>query len=336
MHTAALTVDRAYIASLRPGAPPDGVIDAGPLERWNTANTGGRRQPNQISREFNLPARFSLSFEAVGEPQSWNMAIWLCMKTMKSGNVYQGQTGYQVYLQPENVMVQALSLGAGNSLVSANPAQTSVPGLSRRGAVHVTCLVDRPKNELYLLLDGKLATKLIGARNQKAPDGNAIQFMLNTQPLMQVRDLVLAEWKSTAESLSAAVPAGDVVRMHDRTTVAGPIEAIRDGFVVQAGKALTGLGYVSSIQFDPATAIRARRTNNDVRITLVNGDQLTLTAPRFDERGLTGTAEGLGPVYITASAVRRLHFRPYDPPPKPTAPQYGGYYGNMQIMDLMQ
>jgi hypothetical protein len=301
-YSGALTVERACIASLRPGAPAEGVLDTGPLERW--AGTGGERQPrNHYQREFKLPPRFSLAFEAVGEPQNWGMVVWLGMKLLP-------KTRYAVDLRPDGLSLQALLLGAGNSVVSVNPVQAQVPGLSRRGAVHVTCLVDRPKNEVYVLLDGKLATKFIGGRGQKAPDGNSIQFVLHTQPPMQVRDIVLAEWKGTAEALSAALPAGDQVRLHDQTLLAGAIEALRDGVVVRTGQPPVALGRVGTIHFDPANAVRARRTSNDVRVTLVNGDHLTLNAPRLDERGLTGTVEGIGPVNLAVEAVRRLDFQP--------------------------
>jgi hypothetical protein len=303
LYAGPLTVARAYVAGLRPGAVAEGVLDAGPLERWNSGK----------HREFNLPPRFSLSFEAAGPPASWNMAVVLCRKEVRQNN-WNGRTGYHVYLQPASVMLQTIVLNpAGGSIAATNPGQAAMPGLNRRGSVQISCLVDRPKNEIYLMVDGKLATKSIGQRQHPVPDGNGIQFAflpLHGQPPLQIRELVLADWKGTAEALSAALPAGDQVRLHDQTLLAGGIEALRDGVVVRTGQAPVALGRVGTIHFDPANAVRVRRASNDVRVTLVNGDHLTLNAPRLDERGVTGTVEGIGPVSLAAEAVRRLDFQP--------------------------
>ncbi len=324
MFTAPLTIPRRHVSGIFPNLPAEGVLDAGPIERYYVppANARGRPQTTrQYLRNEALPDRVCLQFDLVGQPGPWNLNAWLFAKT-QANTINNTATAYMLSINDGNLSLQEISQGSYQQ-----PTSASVPGLSSRGTVRVTWLADRAKKECYLLVDGKVVMQ---RRNIKVSvPGNSIQFTVSNHNICRVRDLVISEWKGSAESLLAPPTGGDLVRLHDWTTLAGPVEAIREGLALLPRGQTIALGKVAGIQFDPNNSARARRSKSDVRLTLVDGDQFTLNSPLIDQRGLVGTAEGLGTVIINAGAVRRLHFRPYDPPKKNNPNQGGRNYGGM-------
>jgi hypothetical protein len=133
-----------------------------------------------------------------------------------------------------------------------------------------------------------------------------------------LRSVLVSEWKGGTDFV--APPKADAIRLHDFTLLAGRIEGVRDGMVHRAGQDPVPVARVSSLLFNPAEGEPVRRAAPDARVRLWNGDELTLAGLQWVEGGMTGTSAALGEVTLPANAIRRLNFRPYDPPPPPSNP----------------
>lgn len=308
LHTGAIGIDRARVAGLRPGVPGGDAVPAGLLESWTASPESKDLTLVRFAREFDLPPRFSLDFETGDDTVGWFAQVFLGLKKWD-----RNATSYHVCLQRNGVLILSHYIGDGKKFTSSPMVGETMPSLNGRRVVHATCLVDRPKNEVHVFLDGKLAAHFVGQEDQRPPDGNGIQFLLGPYPRVGIRDVVVSKWNGKVEAQDGAAPTGDVVRLYDRTWHVGPVEAIRDGRIVQTGREPVALDQVSGIEFGPATAAQVPRAAGDVRVMLVHGEQLTLSAAQLDERGLTGTSDALGPVRIAADAVRIIDFRPMDP-----------------------
>jgi hypothetical protein len=57
---------------------------------------------------------------------------------------------------------------------------------------------------------------------------------------------------------------------------------------------------------DEGEHAHSRRTAQDVRLTLWNGDELTLAGLQWVDGGVTGSSEVWGQVTIPVNAIRRL------------------------------
>lgn len=319
MYTGALSIPRRYVSALFPNLAADGVLDAGPIERWLVPGPAGQNQEGQAQyvRNDKLPDRVCLQLELVGQPGPWYVSAWLFGRS-DGQNVNAIRSGYGIQLHGGATITLYEVSQDGQYQQST---QVNVPNLTRSGQVRLTWLADRVKKEAFLLVDGKLVAE---RRNIKpAIAGNMVHLTVQNQNLCRVRTVALQEWKGRAEDLLAAPPAGDLVRLHDWTVLGGPVEALREGQAFLSRGQSVPLGRVASIHLDTANQARARRTKADVRLTLVNGDILTLNSPLIDQRGLVGTAEGLGTVILDPAAIRRLHFQPYEPPRR-TDPTFPG------------
>lgn len=266
----------------------------------------------RFAREFDLPPRFSLDFEAGDDTVGWFTQMFLGLKKWDRNT-----TSYHACLQCSGVLILSHYIGNGNKFATSPMVAETMPSLSGRRFVHATCLVDRPKNEVHVLLDGKLAAHFAGREDQKPPDGNGIEFLAGPYPRVGIRDIVVSKWNGNVGAQDGAAPAGDVVLLYDRTRRVGSVEAIRDGRVVQTGQEPVALDQVGGIEFQPADAASAPHAAGETLVLLVHGEQLTLSGVLLDERGLTGTSVALGPVRIAADAVRRIDFGPPSPPRGP-------------------
>jgi len=311
-NTAPLTISRRYVSTVIPNLPAEGVLDSGSVERWALPVTAAARNRGPVSsrqyvRNASLPDRVCMQLDIVGQPGPWTLSAWLFGKTDPKSPMGIGST-YGFSMNGPQLVLQETSPTGGSQPVSVN-----LPGLMNRSALHLVVLADRSKQEMFVFADGKLVAQ---RRNFRVKvNGSAIQMTANNANLYQIRDVVLDEWKGTVESVLAATPAGnDVVRRHDWSTVVGQVEGIRDGYVTMTRQPGLLLSKAAMIQFDPGNHVRPRRLKTDVRVTLADGGQLTMTAPALDVRGLVGNIEGIGAVVISPSAVRRLHFQPYEPP----------------------
>jgi hypothetical protein len=156
--------------------------------------------------------------------------------------------------------------------------------------------------------------------------GPEIRFQINNPQFVRLRNVVVAEWKGGTEF--AADAQSDAVRLQDFSLLAGPVEGVRDAMLYRAGQAPVPLTKVSAVVFDPTAAEPVRRAAQDVRVTLWDDDELTLANLEVTARGVAGTSEAWGEVTLPAAAIRRLNFRPYDPPPaaNPAGPRTSDLY----------
>jgi hypothetical protein len=326
----ALSVPRAMVATIRPNATPDGVLDVVGSPTWSgsgktpqitvTNNTvlfkpGAGGQP--FMREGPLPSKLCLQFDLVDQFLTRNLNITAFGRSQGAN-------------QQEGCIV-----GFGQNMVNlyafgGNIGWPNTQGYYRddsgRSSVTATVLIDREQRDMFVFIEGQLLAKWRGSR--ALPAGNQLSFSVYSGQPTQLRRVVLSEWRGRIEALTNAVPpAADSLLLHDMTRVTGSLTAVREGqayFTGKEGTSSQGLGRINEMEFNKSNRDQPRRRDGDIRIHLPGGDQLTLSAARWDSTGLLGTSGAVGPVVIPGNAIARVEFRPYVPPAKTATPNYGG------------
>jgi hypothetical protein len=331
LHTAPVRIPRRQVAELRPGGPPEGVLDAGPIENWKVPPPPDRSADVVYLRSLPLPPCVRLQFEIKPLANELFAMAWLYSRVPAN---QQRPAGYLLHLQKNWMAVSQFVLSPDGQLRQENTTSHSAPGLGERLVSEMTWLLDTVKGEAFVLLDGKQIGLIRGRRSipvgpAPLPDGeqpgqgsNPPKTGLGPEIRIEMpasdrsaclRSVLVSEWKGGTDFV--APPSADAIRFHDFTLLAGPIEGVRDGMVHRVGQDPLPVARVSSLFFNPAASKRARRAAQDVRVTLWDDDELTLTNLQVTARGVTGTSDAWGEVTLPADAIRRLNFRPYDPPP---------------------
>jgi hypothetical protein len=315
---AAVRIPRRQVAEVRPGEPGEGVWDAGSMGNWDAPSAPGPTPPLLYSRRLSLPPRVRLKMEVESRGKAGGLYVqsWLyCQDAdFTRSKTYSGPLGYQLTLQTDRVTTSQFILTPDGNPSEESRASHRAPGLGQRPVSEITWLLDTVKGEAFVLVDGEQ----IGHMRDllKTELGKKICIANLLSPFARLRDFLVTEWNGGTDF--SAPPKGDAIRLHDFSLLAGPVEGVRDGMVYRAGQVPVPLTKVSAVLFDPTAAERVRRTAHDVRVTLWDDDELTLTNLQVTARGVTGTSDAWGEVTLPADAIRRFNFRPYDPPPATT------------------
>gem|GEM_PF-1458067 len=339
---------RTTAASLRPGAIPTGVLDTGESANWKvnaeliadkSANARFKRPPGTMTWKGTLPERLALQFEWMQDekrPASLSVLAYgqndPTVKAIKAPTL-QTQPGLvngcilfsRCWFFPPTGMGKDLM-----KLMQKEPneilAHYGLDGTPRPPrppqAVVYTWLIDRPKKEMCLLADGELILK--GTSPNAFPAGDLIEFQRH-DPSSQVRNIVLSEWRATPQTLTNSAPPGtDSVWLHDMTRLNGRLtqSSTEKLHLAHDGRETDlALGRVARIVFQTPPVETSAPAKGLVRVSLPNGDQITLSAIQCDTNGLSGTAAVIGAVTISSNLVTRLDFKP--PNPKPAQPPPG-------------
>jgi hypothetical protein len=325
---APVRIPRRQVVEVRPGGPPAGVLDAGPIENWDVPPLPDRPGDVIYVRNLPLPPRVRLQFEIEPRTNELFALAWLYSRVSTN---HQRPLGYLLHLQNNWVGVSQYVLNPDGQLKQRNSTSYAAPGLGERPISEITWLLDPVKGEAFVLLDGKQiglmhnrasipvgpAPMLDGeetgqVRNQQKADlgQEARVEMPDSARSARLRSVVVSEWKGGEGFV--APPKADAIRLQDFSLLTGPIEGVRDGMVHRTGQDPVPVARVSSLFFNPAASERVRRTAQDVRLTLWNGDELTLTGLQWRDGGIVGTSEVWGQVSFPISAIRRL--TPLPPP----------------------
>jgi hypothetical protein len=324
------------VASVRPGAPPEGVLDTPGSPTWNNAgksagitvtnhhvNWTNRGAGEFFPRQGALPARTCLQFEVVDEGPSRNVTAFIYGRQSANGHV----DAYYLNLAETQLLLTDPRAGGGNGQSVALPR----PSASR--SIAVTWLIDREQRAMWVLLEGQLAAQW--QNRGTIQTGNLLSFLSQSSGPTQLRRVILSEWRGPVADLTNAIPPeADTMLAHDMTRVNGTLTMVRDGqvyFTGPTGTSIQGLGRVAQLGFSKAAREQPRRRDGDVRVFLPDGDQLTLSSARCDSNGLLGTGGAVGQVAIPANAILRVEFRPYDPPPKLPNQYYGNNVRQIQL-----
>jgi hypothetical protein len=314
LHTAPVRIPSRHVAELRPGASAEGVLDAGPIEKWDKPRKPALTSPLVYSRKLPLPPRVRLQFEIEPRwaPDKLSVEVKSYYKVYTS-ELYSGPLDYNLTLVSNGVFSSQYFLNSDGTFCDDESLATgySAPGLGQRPVSEITWLLDTVKGEAFVLLDGKQIRHI---RNLRKTDlGQEIRFEIGYPHIAQLRSVLVTEWKGDADFMAPSK--GDAVRLNDYSLLASPVESVRDGMLYRAGQAPVSLANVFSVSFNPTEVERARSTAQDVRVTLWDGDELTLANLQVTGRGVTGTSEAFGEITIPSNAIRQLNFRPHDPPP---------------------
>ena len=321
-----LSLPRRGVESIRPGEPPEGVLDVPGSPTWNYAgksagitvtnhhvNWTNRGAGEFFPRQGALPARTCLQFEVVDEGPSRNVTAFIYGRQSANGHV----DAYYLNLAETQLFLADPRAGGGNGQSVALPR----PSASR--SIAVTWLIDREQRAMWVLLEGQLAAQW--QNRGTIQTGNLLSFLSQSSGPTQLRRVILSDWRGPIAALTNAVsPAADSLLLHDMTRQTGTLTSLQAGqlhFASATGTVILGLGRVAQITFNKDGREQPRRRDGDIRVYLPDGDQLTLSGARCDSNGLIGTGAA-GSVALPANAIQRVVFRPYDPPPKPANNRY--------------
>jgi len=322
---APVRLPRQQVAELLPGGPGDGVLDAGSMGNWLEPARPGPTPPLAYSHRLPLPPRVRLQMEIeMREPPSLYMEAWLYCQDSSRSKSYSGPLGHRLSLLANRVTSSQLILNPKGELFEAGRANHEAPGLGQRPVSAITWLLDTAKGEAFILLDGEQIGHI---RDLLKTDlGPEIRIGNILPQIARLRSFLVTEWNGGTDF--AAPPQGDSIRLHDFSLLAGSVEGVRDGMVHRAGEAPVPVAKVSAVVFDPATAEPVRRAAHEVRVTLWDDDGLTLANLQATADGVTGTSQVWGEVALPSHAIRRLDFRPCDPPPaaNPSGPRTSDLY----------
>jgi hypothetical protein len=306
LHTAPVRLPRRQVAELRPSGPGAGVLAAGSMGNWHEPSRPGPASPLWYTRRLPLPPRVRLQLEVESRGKAGGLYVqsWLYSQDadFTRSKTYSGPLGYQITLQTDRVTSSQFILTPDGKPLEESRASHRAPGLGQRPVSEITWLLDTVKAEAYVLLNGEPIGHI---RDLVKTDlGQEIRIVIVHPSFARLRSFVVSEWKGGTDFAASAQ--GDTIRLHDFSLLAGPVEGAQDGLVYRTGQAPVPLTKVAAVVFDPTAAQPVRRTGQDVRLTLWNGDELALTGLQWGQGGVTGTSEAWGQVTIPVNAIRRL------------------------------
>jgi hypothetical protein len=316
-------LQRAMIASLRPGAETGAVVYRGPnnLNEW--AVRGGNTQGwtfrkgalvgvpgggNNIGCDVKLPDVAAIELEVAWQ----NYLQFFMFFAVDNVENYYNSDYYALQVSGSSVYLQRGRPGTGGRQLEGN---VECPQLRQRGSARITVLVNRPKSEVAVLVNGALV------KQWKDPDdftgkGTRIGFNPQGNP-MRISSIAVSQWDGRIETGGGKPPEDqDLLRLANMDKLSGKLESIRAGqaaFATSYATMQIPLERIEEIQLATKERAKPRRQNLDVLALLTDGGQVTLALDKLDDKALTGTGEAFGNITITRGALSGLRFNIYEP-----------------------
>ncbi len=176
----------------------------------------------------------------------------------------------------------------------------------------LTWLIDPNEQAMYLLNGRKIAVR--AQSPTPLPNGGQITFSANVPTRLMSS---ISPWRGSLDALGNDPPATpDWVLLDDLTVVDGTLTSVHDGqatITVDGKKTNVPLDRIAQISFTPAERADAPPADA-LRVDLVDGDQVALTNPRYEQGVVSGKVGGIGAVTLPVSAILRMEFQPAKAP----------------------
>ena len=322
-----IDVEKVMITSLRPHADGSKVVYEGPrdIDTWDLGDESMKNtwrlkngvlhplQAHPIGREIEgLPDVASLEFECDwrGYP-AFNFIFYTDNVSKVSGNYYMLQvSSSSVYMRRYTSNQGSDNLWNLNHKAFSNNRSTTAK---------FNLLVNKETKSFSLLINGEVI-KQWSEGGSFAGLGEGIMFAPQNAGGMKFYNIRVSEWDGTLPRQGEEKEVDtkeDQVQFVNKDKISGSLESIADGkasFKTAFATMDVPVERIGEITFSSEEIERARRNKQDVRLTFVNGGQLTLKLDRITENMLHGSSENFGDVQIPVDAFVDMSFNIYTKP----------------------
>jgi hypothetical protein len=329
-----LDVARAQVARVRFHGAADGALDTGSSANWKTTTvavqpgmdtritlTNGvatfpiQNYGTSLYRQGALPQRLCLQFDLIGLDVNHQLQLQAFGRSASRGN--EGMC--MLSLGGMHATLQTYGGNFQNNVAQSFPLGGS---LGDRAGVNVIWLLDRARRAMSLVLDGKMVGTLQGRSEFPNGDGISLAGGGGGGARLQLRRIIVSEWRGSADLLGKAPADADSVWRHDLTRVSGNLVRTGEGRVYLATGTGSGtnvpLNQISWIDFRASGVKPDKIGSGSVRLYLQDGDRLLLSNVRHEmdlatgAQKIVGTSPVMGTVTVPLRSIVRADFCPRD------------------------
>lgn len=294
-----------------------------------------------LSRQMDLPAEFSLAFNA-----EWRSAFNLRLAFFtgdidsenKGGKAKPGfdqNTGYEIVFQRR--MVYARSRKSGMSLGNGNPSTSAVFAESEKARIEIRA--SSKSGKICLLVDGEMIEVWTDPDFAGAEFGKAIQFISsqNDSPV-QISRIEMSQWdghidreperaahlghegfgmeeEAAPKPPTPAEPEPHRMQLRNGDSIVGEVLAIGEGTITVKTpfrEVKLPLESLSSVALAPAEYERCKREAGDVRGWFPDGSSIVFRLDGAGDGVLQGSSQNFGKAEFKADAFSRIEFNIYE------------------------
>jgi hypothetical protein len=287
------------------------------------------RRGGGVARDFKLPDRAAIDFD-VAWREFLQLTVTIYTESLRVfhlrgasavGVVINGvpqqqppsQAGAGFYALHLNYNAAYLMTVRKSGEIVNSPVEM-ISGLEQKNRARFGIRADKTQKTISLLLDGRLV------KTWQEPDawagvGTAIRFVQQGAAPLNVSNIRVSHWNGSLEMPAASTNApgstNDFIQLKNQDSLAGRIEAVRDGAIVvdsTLGKLNIPLDRVS--QFDVAGSASQAPPGNDplVRAYFAGGGSITFKLEEWNNRGMLAGSPHFGKAHFNPAAFASLEF----------------------------
>lgn len=319
-----ITIPRPMVQTIRPNMAAAGVAYEGPtgIEGWTFRTHND--QPSWTFRKGSLYAaqqypigrtvptlsdtvNFELELGWRGYP-SFSFSFFTDNLQSTSGNCY------MLHVSSTSGYLYRYTRNSG----SHNMGTVKLPqfGNQMRGRAAFSVLVDKPKKQIVLLVDGQVVKQWTDTKTF-AGGGNGIVLQPHNQANLKISHIRIAEWDGAIPEKETAGrrPKEDLVEFENGDKLSGTLKGVGDGtlsFATSYATMAIPVSKVVRIDMSSARSGRAGRSRDDVRVEFTDRGLVTLRLQAVENGALTGASENFGSLSVPLHALRAVEFNVCD------------------------
>jgi hypothetical protein len=288
------------------------------------------RRGGGVARDFKLPDRAAIDFD-VAWREFLQLTVTIYTESLRvfhlrgagaAGVVVNGlpqqpqqpQPGAGFYALHLNYNAAYLMTVRKTGEIVNSPVEM-ISGLEQKNRARFGIRADKTQKTISLLLDGRVI------RTWQEPDawagaGTAVRFVQQGAAPLNVSNIRVAQWDGSLErpaigGTNSASSTNDFIQLKNQDSLAGKIEAVRDGALVidsTLGKLNIPLDRIA--QFDVSRPDAPPPAMNDalVRAYFAGGGSITFKLEEWNERGLLAGSPHFGKAHFNPAAFVSIEF----------------------------
>ena len=287
------------------------------------------RRGGGVARDFKLPDKAAIDFD-VAWREFLQLTVTIYTESLRvfhlrgvagAGVVVNGipqqqpppQTGAGFYALHLNYNAAYLMTVRKTGEIINSPVEM-ITGLEQKNRARFSIRTDKNQKTISLLLDGRLI-KTWQEPEAWAGVGTAVRFVQQGAAPLNLSNIRVAQWDGSVERPAVGTNApgttNDFIQLKNQDSLAGHIEAVRDGALVidsTLGKLNIPLERIS--QFDVAGSEGSASQPNDamVRAYFAGGGSITFRLEEWDSRGVLAGSPHFGKAQFNPAAFASIEF----------------------------
>jgi len=182
-----------------------------------------------------------------------------------------------------------------------------------KAAAHITVRIHRADRTIYLYVDGSLVKQWRDPIETLGP-GTCLRFVNQGPNLVKLSNLVVSEWDGRLDVQTNVVNniTNDVVRLLNRDTLAGTVEAVQDGQVkisTAFGPMRVPLDRVEQIHFAQAGRDKLMAGGYNLEAQFAKRGHLVLKLEGWEDGRLVASSPVFGQARFSLAAFRLLEWK---------------------------